>query len=101
MNVAATYETSVAFSETETYKWMVENCTSYGFIQRYANEKSSITGVKDELEHFRYVGKDLAKKITESHLTYDEYYMLYLADWDEKSSIPSKKILKNIPDYVQ
>lgn len=101
VNVAATYETSVAFSETETYKWMVENCTSYGFIQRYANEKSSITGVKDELEHFRYVGKDLAKKITESHLTYDEYYMLYLADWDEKSCIPSKKILKNIPDYVQ
>ena len=57
---------------------MVENCTSYGFIQRYANEKSSITGVKDELEHFRYVGKELAKKITESHLTYDEYYYRFL-----------------------
>lgn len=99
VNVAATYETSVSFEQTETYQWMLENCNEYGFIQRYPASKSSITGVEGELDHFRYVGKDLASKITASNLTYDEYYGLYLAPWDEESCIPSKSILNSIEDY--
>ncbi len=98
-NVAATYETSVSFEQTETYQWMLEHCTEYGFIQRYPASKSSITGVEGELDHFRYVGTELATKVKESNLTYDEYYCLYLAPWDEEDCIPSKKILKNISNY--
>lgn len=99
VNVAATFETSVAFKDTETYQWMLENCADYGFIQRYPEAKSQITGFSDEPEHFRYVGKDLAKKIQESSLTYDEYYSLYLAEWEEAKDKPSKKVLKQLPDY--
>lgn len=99
VNVTATYETDKAFEETDTYKWILEHCTEYGFIQRYPQTKSSITGNADELDHFRYVGKDLAQKIVASNLTYDEYYELYLASWDEKDNIPSKSITSNISDY--
>ncbi len=99
VNVASTYETSVAFEETETYKWICENCTDYGFIQRYPAGKETITGVSDELGHLRYLGKDLAKKVKDSSLTFDEYYCLYLANWEEKSDKPSKTILDQIDDY--
>lgn len=99
VNVAATYETSVSFDQTQTYQWLLEHCNEYGFIQRYPASKTSITGVEGELDHFRYVGKELAEKITASSLTYDEYYALYLASWDEQDCIPSQKLLDKIENY--
>ncbi len=99
INVAATYETSVSFDQTQTYQWLLEHCNEYGFIQRYPASKTSITGVEGELDHFRYVGKELAEKITASNLTYDEYYALYLAQWDETDCIPSQKLLDKIDNY--
>lgn len=99
VNVAATYETSVAFDQTQTYQWLLEHCNEYGFIQRYPASKTSITGVEGELDHLRYVGKELAEKITASNLTYDEYYALYLAEWDEQDCIPSQKLLDKIENY--
>lgn len=99
VNVTATYETDVSFKDSQTYQWMKENCASYGFINRYPDEKSIITGNSDESDHFRYVGKDLAQKIVASNLTYDEYYLLYLSSWDDKSNIPSLNITSNIADY--
>ena len=99
VNVAATFETSVAFQDTETYQWLCETCTDYGFIQRYPAGKETITGISDELGHFRYVGKDLAKKIKDSSLTFDEYYCLYLAKWEDEKDKPSKTILNQISEY--
>lgn len=99
VNVASTYELDVDFSQSQTYQWLLENCNNYGFIERYPDTKSTITGVSNEQDHFRYVGKELAQKVTASSLTYDEYYLLYLASWDEKDNIPSKTILQNISDY--
>lgn len=99
VNVTATYETDVVFQDSKTFQWMKENCTTYGFIIRYPSEKTCITGNSDELDHFRYVGKELAEKVTASNLTYDEYYQLYLASWDDDSNIPSLNITANISDY--
>lgn len=99
VNIASTYETNDDFINTQTYQWMKENCNAYGFIQRYPSSKSTITGVTNEEDHLRYVGKELAQKVTESTLTYDEYYLLYLAQWDDTSNKPSKSILQEIPDY--
>ncbi len=58
--------------------WLKENAYKYGFIVRYPKESESITGYIEEPWHLRYLGKDLAKKVWESQLTYDEYYDLYL-----------------------
>ena len=37
-------------------------------------DKEDLTGYHYESWHIRYVGKDLAKKVEESQLTFDEYY---------------------------
>lgn len=66
------------FIESEEYKWMVENSYKYGFIYRFKKSKEELTGVKHEAWHFRYVGKEIAKKTDEEKLCYEEYYARYL-----------------------
>lgn len=66
------------FDESDTYKWLIANCTDYGFILRYPEGKEEITGYSYESWHYRYLGKELAKKVEESGLTFDEYYAYYL-----------------------
>lgn len=69
------------FKETQAYLWCIENSQDFGWILRYPENKKSITGYDFEAWHFRYVGTDLAIKVKESKLTYDEYYALYLDSW--------------------
>ena len=66
------------FKDSDAYIWLKENSYKYGFILRYPEGKENITGYKFESWHYRYVGKDLAKKVYESGLTFDEYYAYYL-----------------------
>lgn len=70
--------TQKTFLESEEYKWLQQNAYKYGFIIRYPNEKYKITGYK-EPNHFRYVGKDIAKIIHEENITLEEYYAFYIA----------------------
>lgn len=60
-------------AETEEAKWLEENCWKYGFILRYPPEKASVTGIIYEPWHYRYVGKEAAKEITEQGITLEEY----------------------------
>ena len=55
------------------YTWLINNSYKYGFILRYPHESEYITGYVFEDWHFRYLGIDLATKVHESKLTYDEY----------------------------
>lgn len=61
------------------YKWIKENCYKYGFIIRYPENKENITGYMHENWHIRYVGIDVATKIHDLDITFDEYYDLYIA----------------------
>lgn len=61
------------FENTEAGIWIAQNCTKYGFILRYPKDKEHITGYKYEPWHFRYLGIDLARRVYESGLTYDEF----------------------------
>ena len=63
-----------AQEKTATQKWLMENSWRYGFILRYPNEKSEITGIIYEPWHYRYVGKVTAKAIYESGLCMEEYF---------------------------
>ena len=63
---------------TSEAKWLEEHAHEYGFIVRYTKENESITGYIEEPWHLRYLGTELAKKVVDSNLTYDEYYDLYL-----------------------
>ena len=92
INVVPTYE-SGDFEETQVYQWLQENAAEYGFIQRYPSGKTSITGMDEEENHYRYLGKELAQKVKDSGLTYDEYYCLYLKSWDHEEYIPSESVI--------
>ena len=59
------------------YTWVYEHAHEYGFIQRYSNEKSDLTGISDEPWHFRYVGIPHASVMTERGYCLEEY-MQYL-----------------------
>ncbi len=58
---------------TAVQKWLMENSWKYGFILRYPNEKSAITGIIYEPWHYRYVGTTVAKEIYDSGLCLEEY----------------------------
>ena len=58
--------------------WMREHCHDYGFILRYPKKQSQIFGFAYEPWHLRYVGKDVAKRIHDEDITFDEYYAYYI-----------------------
>lgn len=60
-------------AETAESKWLAQNSWKYGFILRYPPEKASVTGIIYEPWHYRYVGKEAAKEITERGITLEEY----------------------------
>ena len=70
----------------ETAAWLANNSYKYGFILRYPEGKEDLTGIEAESWHFRYVGKDMAKLVRDSGLTFDEIY---------------KKISRNDKNYNQ
>lgn len=74
------------FTDTPEAKWLEKHCAEFGFIIRYPKGKENITGYKYESWHIRYVGKELAKEITELGITLDEYLgvdSVYADDYKE------------------
>ena len=61
------------YNRKEKYKIMAGICADYGFIVRYPKGKKDITGYSYEPEHFRYVGRQLAKIIMDGKITLEEY----------------------------
>lgn len=59
--------------DTEAQKWLMANSWRYGFILRYPNEKSEITGIIYEPWHYRYVGVELATELFERGICLEEY----------------------------
>ena len=58
---------------TPTQKWLMEHSWEYGFILRYPNGTSEITGIIYEPWHYRYVGTAHARAIHELDITLEEY----------------------------
>lgn len=68
------------FDKTEAYKWLYAHCAEYGFILRYAKDKTDITKIIYEPWHYRYVGKEAAKIIMSEGLAYEEFVAKYGAN---------------------
>lgn len=75
LNVYKVDEGKIA-SEGST--WLQENSYKYGFIIRYPEGTSDITGFSTENWRLRYVGVEAAKIIYEDNITFDEYYAYYI-----------------------
>ena len=58
--------------------WMREHCHEYGFVLRYPKKQSEIFGFAYEPWHLRFVGKEVAKRVHDEDITFDEYYAYYL-----------------------
>jgi len=69
-----------AYDEThrdvQFYVWLDAHCAEYGFIKRYPQAKSDITGM-DEYWHYRYVGTEAAGFIMENGLCLEEFIAHY------------------------
>ena len=61
------------FINSTTYPWVSANSWRYGFILRFPEDKTDITGYMFEPWHYRYVGIETATLIHALGITYDEY----------------------------
>ncbi len=66
------------FGETKAGKWLAANSADYGFILRYPAGKEEITSIEYEPWHFRYVGTDAAKVITDKGICLEEFWNKYV-----------------------
>ena len=60
-------------SEEAVYRWLADNAHKYGFIHRYPENKTHITGVINEPWHYRYVGEKAATDIYKRGICLEEY----------------------------
>ena len=70
--------TTSNFEESDAFKWLSTNAHKYGFILRYPKGKEYLTGYNYESWHYRYLGIDIATKVYNEGITYDEYYAFYI-----------------------
>lgn len=54
--------------------WLAQHAHEYGYVLRYDNNKTNITGYMYEPWHYRYVGVALATQLRNSHMVLEEYY---------------------------
>jgi D-alanyl-D-alanine carboxypeptidase len=65
-----------SFGQTEEGQYIADHAHEYGFIIRYPQGKTNITGYSYEPWHLRYLGVDVATDIYNSGKTMEEYYGL-------------------------
>lgn len=58
---------------TAEQQWLMEHCWEYGFILRYPEGKSDVTGIIYEPWHYRYVGREAAQAIRDQGVCLEEY----------------------------
>lgn len=63
-------------TNTAVYRWLYSHAHLYGFILRYPEDKTDITGVSYEPWHYRYVGVAAAGEIYRRGLCLEEYLSL-------------------------
>ena len=59
-----------------TQKWLMENSWRFGWVLRYPDEKSEITGIIYEPWHYRYVGREIAEEMYRLDVCLEEYLQM-------------------------
>ena len=67
------YELDESFADNEAYDWLIANAWKFGFILRYPENKTDVTGYMFEPWHWRFVGRANALEILKSGDTLEEY----------------------------
>lgn len=66
-----------SIENTAMFQYMNAHCQEFGFILRFPDGMEPITGVMYEPFHFRYVGVEAAKYITENNICFETFVSLY------------------------
>lgn len=64
---------SAGFASTDEYKWLTQNAFKYGFVLRYPDDKTDVTGMIYQPWHWRYVGIDAAAEMKNNNQCLEEY----------------------------
>lgn len=75
-NASRTCELEKCFSDSAEGSWLALKAHKYGFVLRYHQGVSAITGYDFEPWHFRYVGTELALQIHSSGQTLEQFFGL-------------------------
>jgi D-alanyl-D-alanine carboxypeptidase len=79
------------FGETAAGKWVASNSWQFGFIVRYEEETTAITGYSYEPWHLRFVGEALAAEYSENGIhTLEEFWSLPAAEFYPEEGAESK-----------
>ena len=79
-SVESARDFTISFGDTTEGEWLAQNAHKYGFIIRYPEGKTHITGYQYEPWHVRYVGVKIAQEIFNKKITLEEYLGLYPKD---------------------
>lgn len=72
---------------TKEGKWLAKNAHKYGFIIRYPEGKSKITGYSYEPWHIRYVGTTVAAYLYSKKITLEEYYGVSINEDENETGV--------------
>ena len=79
------------FGETVGGKWVAANSWRFGFIVRYEEETTAITGYGYEPWHLRFVGEELAAEYSKNGIhTLEEFWSLPAAEFYSEEVAESK-----------
>lgn len=91
--VSASYQLlDDAQADTAEQQWLMEHCWEYGFILRYPEDKTEVTGIGYEPWHYRYVGRETAAAIHESGLCLEEYLQTLAAPAAAEIAEPAESV---------
>jgi len=74
LDVSVSGQLNQAFADTPAGLWLDEHCHKFGFIVRYAQNKTDVTHIIYEPWHLRYVGIPHASIMKNLDLSLEEYH---------------------------
>lgn len=74
---------NAGFYDSPEGKWLEANCSRFGFVIRYPQDKEDITEIKYEPWHIRYVGINIAKYMEEHNLCHEEFTQEWQAAFEK------------------
>lgn len=84
----------ICFATTKAGKWLARNSYKFGFILRYEDQMTKITGYQFEPWHFRYIGVELADQYFAAG---QQTYERFLGAPNAESYFKNKKEQKKEP----
>ena len=63
----------VSFANKEAYTWLCNNAWKFGYVLRFPEGKTDVTGISFEPWHWRFVGRSNAKAMRDGGMCLEEY----------------------------